>query len=196
METMLRWERKTLTDPLFFDNDCLSAFLWVGKEGLLHKLYPGRLILPTPVYTELSFDNPRIRELRNRIDIMINNGQFIKEDIIVGTEEYDLYVKLTTQPENNHAIIGKGEAAAITLAKIEGGIVASNNLSDVLVYTQELNLKHTTTGMIMVEALYQQFISETEGNAIWASMLKKKRKLGASTFSEYLSRNAKLILKH
>ncbi|MDD3903700.1 MAG: hypothetical protein PHO09_08505 [Sphaerochaeta sp.] len=127
---------------------------------------------------------------------MINNGQFIKEDIIVGTEEYDLYVKLTTQPENNHAIIGKGEAAAITLAKIEGGIVASNNLSDVLVYTQELNLKHTTTGMIMVEALYQQFISETEGNAIWASMLKKKRKLGASTFSEYLSRNAKLILKH
>ena len=187
METIWKRERKTLTDPLFFDTDCLSAFLWVGEEGLLHKLYPLRLILPTPVYTELSFDNPRIRALRNRIDIMINNKQFIKKDIMVGTDEYELYNRLTTQPEDNHTIIGKGEAAAIALAKTNGGIVASNNLSDVLAYTQEFALQHTTTGMIMVEAFQQQLISETEGTSIWASMLQKKRKLGALTFSDYLS---------
>ena len=104
---------------------------------------------------------------------MINNRQFIKKDIIIGTEEHELYDKLTTHPENNHTITGKGEAAAIALAKTNGGIVANNNLSDVLVYTQELNLKHTTTGMIMVEAFCQQLISETEGNTIWASMLQK-----------------------
>lgn len=39
---------------LFFDTDCLSAFLWVNEQAILSKLYPGRIIIPEPVYNELS----------------------------------------------------------------------------------------------------------------------------------------------
>lgn len=28
-----------MTDDLFFDTDCLSAFLWINKTNILHELY-------------------------------------------------------------------------------------------------------------------------------------------------------------
>ena len=50
------------------------------------------------------------------------------------------------------------------------------------------SLKHITTGDILVEAFNAQLITEKEANIIWRNMLKKKRKLGANSFSDYLSR--------
>jgi hypothetical protein len=64
-----------LTDSLFFDTDCISAFLWVRNESLLPQLYPGRIVIPRPVYEELS--NPRIAHLRVRIDALISASTLI-----------------------------------------------------------------------------------------------------------------------
>jgi len=97
-----------------------------------------------------------------------------------------MYYKLTSAPEIGHAIIGKGEAASIALAKCSNGIVASNNLKDISVYIEEFGLRHITTGDILVEALKSDFITEVQGNTIWASMLAKRRKLGAVSFTDYL----------
>ena len=47
-----------LTEPLFFDTDCISAFLWVDNESILAKLFPGRIVIPKEVYDELS--NPKV----------------------------------------------------------------------------------------------------------------------------------------
>lgn len=47
-----------MTDKLFFDTDCISAFLWVKEENILFKLYPNRVVLPKQVFDELS--NPSI----------------------------------------------------------------------------------------------------------------------------------------
>ncbi len=33
--------KRVMTSQLFFDTDCLSAFLWVKEENILFKLYPG-----------------------------------------------------------------------------------------------------------------------------------------------------------
>lgn len=106
--------------------------------------------------------------------------------IEVGTDEFILYQKLTSSPEGGHKIIGPGEAASISLAWVHDGIVASNNLRDIALYIDELKLKHITTGDILIEALEKGFITETEGNNIWASMIAKRRKLGAGSFTEYL----------
>ena len=43
-----------MTEPLFFDTDCISAFLWVDHESILSKLFPGRIVIPKEVYDELS----------------------------------------------------------------------------------------------------------------------------------------------
>lgn len=52
-------------------------------------------------------------------------------------------------------------------------------------YIIEFELKHITTGDILIEALEKGYITEDDGNIIWASMLSKRRKIGASSFSEY-----------
>jgi len=176
-----------LTEPLFFDTDCLSAFLWINNQSLLAQLYPGRVIIPAQVYAELSI--PSVPHLKQRIDVMISSGDARIETIQADTEEYRLYRKLVSKPDPGHVIIGSGEAAAIALAKEQGGILASNNLRDISVYVSEFNLQHMTTGDILKEALERGLITETIGNQLWQNMLQKRRRLGYQTFSEYLVAN-------
>ncbi|WP_104370669.1 hypothetical protein [Desulfocucumis palustris] len=174
-----------MIDSLFFDSDCISAFLWVNEQNLLTLLYPGRVVIPKPVYDELSY--PTTPHLKQRIDCLINNKQASLATINVGSDAYALYQKLTTSPDEGHKIIGPGEAASIVLAKTNNGIVASNNLKDISSYISEFELKHITTGDILIEALEKGFITEDDGNIIWASMLAKRRKLGVLSFPEYIN---------
>lgn len=117
------------TESLFFDTDCLSAFLWIHEESILAKLYPERIVIPEQVYMELS--NPCVSHLKQRVDLLINSHQARRESIPLGSTAYDLYYKLAYKPDNRHMIVGKGEAAAISLAKINNGILASNNFADI-----------------------------------------------------------------
>lgn len=173
-----------MTDSLFFDSDCISAFLWVGNESLLVKLYPGKIAIPKAVYDELSY--PGIAHLKARVDALLSAGQAQIMTIDSGTEAYNLYYRLTVKPEPGHIIIGKGEASSIVLAKQNDGIVASNNLKDITSYVAEMGLKHITTGDILLAALEKGYITEVQGNTIWSAMLSKRRKLGASSFTAYI----------
>lgn len=177
-----------MTDSLFFDADCISSFLWVEQESLLSQLYSGRIVIPRPVYVELSY--PRTPHLKARTDALVASGHAEIIDIIVGTEEYNIYHKLTVEPEKGRKLIGKGEAASIALAKEKDGIVASNNFRDINDYIQEYRLDHITTGEVLVDALNKKLITVKEGDVIWAAMLRKRRKIGAATFSEFLKSNS------
>lgn len=176
---------RLLTKDIFIDTDCISAFLWIRNESLLSKLYPGRIIMPKPVYDEI--DRPTLAWMKERVDNMISAGKLTVVELTVGTDESELYYKLTQNPDIGHKIIGDGEASAIALAKVKNGIVASNNFNDILTYIKEYSLEYTTTADMLVDAFRQSIIDENEGNAIWVNMLRKKRRLGASSFSEYLS---------
>lgn len=81
-----------MTDQLFFDTDCLSAFLWINDTNILHELYGGKIVLPEPVYQELS--NPSIPHIKQRADVMISSNDVSVKTIDTGTEEYDLYAEL------------------------------------------------------------------------------------------------------
>ena len=94
---------------------------------------------------------------------------------------------MTENPDQGHKIIGEGEASSIALAKVKNGIVASNNFNDILTYINEYSLEYTTTADILVDAYKRGMIDENQGNAIWTNMLRKRRKLGAASFSDYLS---------
>lgn len=173
-----------MIDSLFFDSDCISAFLWVKEQNLLAALYPGRIVIPKPAYDELAY--PTTPQLKQRIDNLISSSQAVLQNINVDSDTYVLYQKLTTTPDEGHKIIGPGEAASIALAKTVGGVVASNNLRDISSYIDEYELKHITTGDILIEAMEKGLITEDDGNTIWTAMLAKRRKLGASSFSEYI----------
>lgn len=141
-------------------------------------------MVPKPAYDELSY--PTTPHLKQRIDYLISNKQVSLATIDIDSDAYVLYQKLTTSPDNGHKVIGPGEAASISLAKTNNGIVASNNLKDISSYINEFELKHITTGDILIEALAKGYITEYGGNTMWASMLAKRRKLGATSFSEYI----------
>ena len=173
-----------MTETVYFDTDCLSAFLWVNNQSLLAQLYPGRIVLPKEVYIELS--NPGIHHLKARVDAMIISKDAVVAELQANTEEYQLYRKMVSRPDPGHLIIGRGEASAIALAKVRGGVVASNNLRDVKTYVEEFGLELITTGDILKEALNRSLITEAEGNSLWQKMLRKRRRLGFASFSEYL----------
>ena len=173
-----------MTDSLFFDSDCISAFLWVKKESILAQLYTGRIVIPKSVYEELSY--PRIAHLKARVDKMILEKQAWIEAIEIDTKEYQTYYKLTVLPEEGSVVIGKGEAAAIVLAQSRGGVIASNNLKDICFYVKRYGLRYMTTGDILVDAFQNEIITEEQGNLIWEHMLARRRKIGANSFSDYL----------
>lgn len=175
-----------MTDSLFFDTDCLSAFLWINDTNILQALYGGKIILPGPVYQELS--NPSIPHIKQRADGLIKSNIAIIQQIEVGTEEYELYNALV-KGDKGKKQIGRGEAAGIALAKQFNGILASNNYRDIAPYIEEYDLKHIDTGHILNEALERNLITENEGNIIWQKMLNKNRKLPEKTFSDYLRKN-------
>lgn len=174
-----------MTNELFFDTDCLSAFLWINDTNILEELYGGNIVLPNPVYDELS--NPMVPQLKRRADALIAKNMAVVKDIEVGSEEYRLYRQLVSGAGVNKAI-GNGEAAGIALAKTYNGILASNNYRDIADYVEKYGLRHVDTGMILKEALDKKLITEAEGNEVWQKMIERNRRLPAASFSEYLKR--------
>ena len=90
----------------------------MNNESILSKLFPGRVIIPKEVYDELSHPGVnRVKGLKAQVDIMVQSGAATIETIVVGTNTYRLYRKLTNSPDPGHRVIGRGEAASISLAK-------------------------------------------------------------------------------
>lgn len=129
-----------------------------------------------------------MRHLKQKTDLLIDAGEVSIGTIIAGTDESMLYISLTSRPEQGVRIIGRGEAAAIVLAKQNDGILASNNLRDIMPYVRRFGLRHTTTADILLETFQKELITVAQGDTIWADMLKKQRKLPDSSFAAYLKR--------
>ncbi|MBO5565598.1 MAG: hypothetical protein J5934_00055 [Succinivibrio sp.] len=171
-----------MIEKYFFDTDCLSAFLWVREESILATLYAGRIILPAQVYNELQ----KVPHLQARVDTLKNRGDLCIESMEAGSSEYRDYLQMTTSPEAGMRVIGRGEAAGIAMAKHRKGTLASNNLRDIYPYVKKYAISHVTTGDILTEAMNAGIITEAEGNSIWSDMIRKRRMLPTSTFSDYL----------
>lgn len=91
-----------MTKKIFIDTDCISAFLWVKNESLLSKLYPDRIVMPKPVYDEI--DRPQLAWMKQRVDKMISDGNLVVTNLEAGSEEFDLYYKMTQNPDSGHKI--------------------------------------------------------------------------------------------
>ena len=179
---------KNTDEILFFDNDCISAFLWIDDTSVVTELYGNRVAIPTQVYNEISACRGVAKVLKTRIDKMIERGEAVCIDMTTDSAEYSIYSELALAPPKGASIIGKGEAACIALAKERNGILASNNFSDTLTYIKKYNLKYTTTADILVEAYEKNIISEQKAEEMWQEMIARHRRLGANSFKQYLER--------
>lgn len=176
-----------MTDKnLFFDTDCISAFLWVDETSIVTKLYGKCVAIPRQVYNELSVCRGQALILKTRIDKMLERNEAVLVDMEIESAEYSVYLNLTTNISESGRYIGKGEAACIALAKERHGILASNNFKDTEVYIKKFGLEYTTTADILVDAYNKKIITIEEAERIWEEMLSRRRKLGAETFKNYL----------
>ncbi|MCR4903421.1 MAG: hypothetical protein K6A23_11235 [Butyrivibrio sp.] len=173
-------------ETLFFDTDCISAFLWIDDTSIITKLYKGRIAFPMQVYKEISDCRGLAAVLKERIDILIKNNDAILIDMDIDSEEYALFSEMAIFPPKGQKVIGKGEASCIALAKKYNGILASNNFRDTKKYIEKYKLKYTTTADILLEAYRKEMITFEKAEEMWKEMLSKRRRLGANSFEAYL----------
>lgn len=174
-----------MTDLYFFDTDCLSSFLMTNNEEIILKMYAGRIILPSFVYSEAM----KKESLKEKVIGLQEKGYIKKYDIMYGTDEYREYIHLVS---NNYSekVIGKGEASAIACVKCQGGILASNNFKDVLYYIEKYKLNYTTTSDILLDAYNDKILTLKQANNIWKQMKEIGNYMPNKTFSDYLKHNS------
>lgn len=96
-----------------------------------------------------------------------------------------MYRKLTTVTHDSRfSLIGKGEASAIVLAKMNDGIVASNNYTDTAFYVRLFGLTQIATEHILIQSVDRKLIDFSWAETIWIEMIAKKRQLPFATFRE------------
>ena len=170
-------------EKIFYDTDCLSCFISINDVSILQKLFT-KVIIPHAVYDEFS----KVGKLKMRVDKLINEKFIAVKDFDTDSNDYKLFVKLHRGYLFDKEI-GKGEAAALALAIINNGIIASNNTKDIIKAVEKYKIKRIKTGDILVKAYNCKIITENEGNQLWKKMLNQKRYLTENSFSEYLKYN-------
>ncbi len=173
----------TLNKPVFYDTDCLECFLFVDAGSILEKLF-SKIVIPEQVYNELMDDNtPTIVKTNFK---KLKEGFVETREISFTSQEYTTY-KLIEGGfwSQTGKVCGKGESAAMALAYLNNGIVASNNLSDVEEYIESLDIELITSSMILSKAFEKDIITENTANGLWKGMLKEGIDLPKNSFRQY-----------
>lgn len=172
-----------LNKLVFYDTDCLECFLFVDVGHILEELF-SKIIIPEQVYSEIMAENtPAIvktnfKNLKNRF-VEIKEISFLSQEYTT----YNLIKKGLWSKTGK--ICGSGESAAITLAHLNNGLVASNNLSDVEEYIESLDIELITSSMILSKAVERDIISKENADDLWKGMINKGIKLPKESFSDY-----------
>lgn len=172
-----------MNKPVFYDTDCLESFLFVGAGYILEKLF-SKIIIPEQVYNEIMDKNtPAV------VKTNFNNlkAGFVEIRYIpFASQEYTTY-KLIEKGfwSATGKVCGPGESAAMALAHLNEGIIASNNLSDVEEYIGSLDIELITSSMILSIAFEKDIVSEDTANDLWKGMVKEGIELPKDSFKEY-----------
>ena len=179
-------KKMQIQTPVIFDTDCLSSFLWIRRIDIIKILFPNQIIIPQTVYDELNImrQYSRYRFVVEDLAVEITANHVFLEDILIPSNAGDEYLRLIAP--NDIKQIGKGEAAAIVLAKLHNGTLASNNLRDILPHIMSGYPPYISTDTILYEYYQQGKITAKQGCEIWNAMKAKRRVLPKNDFYEVI----------
>lgn len=174
---------------IFVDTDFLSCFLWTKKGSLISRMFPDyQIFVPYSVQEEIKRKLPGLKPLQLQYYNAKGNCQIIECDMLdTDSEDYQLFVILTSRGYHGGKLIGKGEASSIVWAKNHHGILASNNLRDVSAYVKAFNIPHLTTCDILLKAYRENYEVESDLELLWQEMIQLKNKLLLSIFSCFVN---------
>jgi len=171
--------------PFVFDNDCLASFLWTRRVDILVRVLPERRVVPGSVVSELEvLAGGPYNWVYEQLVEEINGGRFEKAELVAETPEALEFRDLVFGQGFQGRRLGRGEAAALLLAKSLGGTVASNNLKDVAEYCKRYGLNLISTDDILCVACNRGYLTVEEGNELWAEMKRRRRRLPDYDFFE------------
>ena len=172
-----------MNKPVFYDTDCLESFLFVDAGYILEMLF-SKIIIPEQVYNELMDDNtPAIVKTNFK---KLKDGFVETKEIQFASQEYTTYKSIKKGFwSKTGKICGKGESAAMALAHLNNGIIASNNLSDVEEYIESLDIELITSSMILSKAVENDIVSENTANILWKGMVDEDIYLPRDSFMDY-----------
>ena len=170
---------------LVFDNDCLASFIWVKRIDILVNLYNGRMFIPQVVVDEFSFMKRYSKYIWVYEEVVdaINAELFKVIKIDSNHEAFFEYNKLLKMGK------GKGESAAIAIAKTMDNYTACNNLKDIRPFIENNEINNLFTFDILFEHYHKNNISIEEIEKIISKMRNKKRKLPNIRFQDYIKEN-------
>lgn len=168
---------------VFYDSDCLICFLAVKECGILQKLF-SKIIVPLVVAHEiLNYATPQY--IKDNFNKLVNLGFVQVRGMEVDSDEHDRFINI----KKNYEFMGDGEAAVIALTQENGGVIASNNLSDIKDYVKDYDLNLITTAFILAIAYEKQIKTKDELDKIWTKMINNGRKRSLphniSSFTQY-----------
>ena len=173
----------TLDKPVFYDTDCLESFLFVDAGYILERLF-SKIIIPEQVYEEILVEKTSLIVKTNFEKLKVGFVEI--REIQFASQEYTTYKSIERGFwSQTGKVCGAGESAAMALAHLNNGIVASNNLSDVEEYIGSLEIELITSSMILSKAVEKDIISEDGANALWKEMVNEGIDLPKDTFTQY-----------
>lgn len=164
--------------PIILDSDFVSSFAWINRMDILEGLYSGRMIVLEEVLDELR----RVPHLASKVEMSIKNGHIKSEAMLADSPEATQLAKFLESGR-----YGSGEASCMAYLTQHNGILGSNNLSDIKDFCTQNKKPLLTTPDVLRQVYETGQISLDEADEIWVGMLSKRRKLPASSFTEYLS---------
>src|SRR6056297_2545006 len=170
---------------LVFDNNCLASFIWIKIIDILKKLYNGRMFIFQVVVDEFSFLKrySKYKWVYEELLKAINENFFKIIEINSVSQAFYEYTKLRNMGK------GKGESAAIAIAKTMDNYTACNNLRDIRPFIDNNEINNLLTFDILFEYYHKNSKSLKEIEAIITKMRAKKRKLPEIRFKKYIEDN-------
>ena len=184
--------------PIFYDSDVLICFLAINRGSVLKNIF-SKVIIPEPVYNEL-INMAIYQNIGQNLNFLINDGFVEIGELDFSSPEGNTYNLIRRGFWTDGNMIGRGESAAMALAIENNGIVASNNLSDVLEICEDYEIPIITTSMILAFCFELSLMVKDDIEDIWKEILTNtKQIMPAQTFIEYYNelfkRDCQVLLK-
>ena len=168
---------------VYGDTDCLSSFLLLDEVSLLESILD-EVVIPEAVDQELRADRAPPQIVKNLEHL--KEKKFIRvHDMDVHSAEYQWYDEIRIEYQMNRGFpIGEGEAQAMALAIPNGGILASNNLSDIKYFVDKYRLPLLTSAYMIAASVDNGQISYEDAEFTWQQM-ERNRILMPGSFEDY-----------
>jgi len=124
----------------------------------------------------------RVPHLASKVELSIKKGHIRSAAMLADSPEA---LQLAKFLESGR--YGTGEASCMAYLTQHDGILGSNNFSDIKAFCMQNKKRLLTTAEVLHQAYKIGQINLDEADEIWTGMLSKRRKLPASSFTEYLS---------